>query len=56
MKRSKKGEIKKERVKREKEREKIVGVVKEDMNYLPQNGYSLYEKFRDIEYNENEYK
>lgn len=40
----------------QKEREKIVGVVKEDLVYLPQNGYSLYEKCRDIEYQENEYK
>jgi hypothetical protein len=24
--------------------------------YLPQNGYTLYEKCRDIEYQENEYK
>ena len=30
--------------------------MKEDLVYLPQNGYNLYEKCRDIEYQENEYK
>lgn len=40
----------------QKEREKQVGVVKEGMDYLPQNGYSMYSKFRSIEKQENEYK
>ena len=31
-------------------------MVREDLVYLPQTGYSLYEKCLDIEYMENEYK
>ncbi len=33
----------------QKEREKQVGAVKEGLEHLPQNGYSLYSKFRSIE-------
>jgi hypothetical protein len=38
------------------EREKIVGAVKKTMDRLPQNGYSMFSKFRQIEDNEYEYK
>ena len=37
------------------EREKLVGLVKEDLDKLPQNGYSVEGKFRDVESQEFEY-
>lgn len=38
------------------EREKLVGVIKEGLDKLPQNGYTLQSHFRDIEKAEHEYK
>ena len=38
------------------EREKVVGIVKEDLEQLPQNGYSVTSKMREIEAKEIEYK
>ena len=38
------------------QREKLVGVVKDGLNKLPQNGYTLSSIFKGIEENEKEYK
>lgn len=38
------------------EREKLVGTVKEHLDRLPQNGYSVTDKLRQIEAQEFEYK
>ena len=38
------------------EREKLIGVVKDGLDALPQNGYSLSSKFREIEEKEYDYK